>query len=173
MDDSENTLTADTLIDGARMYAASADAVNDKLPNTLHVLSHLLGTSIELSLKAYLRHKGYTEKQLRNIGHDLRKLLEHTEKNGFYVTGSRSFVLSVCGHNYRERLFVYPQEGNMNIILPWRLRQMANELITEIFDEIKGTDTLRQKKDAPGLSIQSTYSEDIDAGNWAKLNENA
>lgn len=42
-------LTAGTLIDGARMYAASADAVNNTYPNALHVLSHLLGTSIELA----------------------------------------------------------------------------------------------------------------------------
>ena len=49
-------LTAGTLIDGARMYAASADAVNDQYPNALHVLSHLLGMSIELALKAYLKH---------------------------------------------------------------------------------------------------------------------
>jgi hypothetical protein len=51
-------LTAGTLIDGARMYAASADAVNDQYPNALHVLSHLLGMSIELALKAYLKHAG-------------------------------------------------------------------------------------------------------------------
>src|SRR5579872_252409 len=89
MDDCEDSLTAGTLIDGARMYAASADAVNQRMPNSLHVLSHLLCTSIELALKAYLRNSGYTEKQLRRIGHDLRPLLDHAEKNGFTNTGSR------------------------------------------------------------------------------------
>ena len=82
MTKSKDTLTAGALIDGARMYAAAADAVNDKLPNALHVLSHLLGTSNELALKAYLRHSGYDAKQLKKIGHDLGKLLEHAEQKG-------------------------------------------------------------------------------------------
>lgn len=169
MNPSEDTLTAGTLIDGARMYAAAADAVNDQLPNALHVLSHLLGTSIELALKAYLRYSGYTENQLRKISHDLRKLLEHAERNGLAQTGSRRFVLAVAGHNYRERLFVYPEEGVMNIIIPGRLRQMAHELITDIFIEIKGEDAYQQLKSAPGLSILSQYPDDIDSSDWAHL----
>ena len=59
---SETSRFAGTLIDGARMYAASADAVNDKYPNALHVLSHLLGMSVELALKAYLVHKHVEKK---------------------------------------------------------------------------------------------------------------
>ena len=165
---SEDNLTAGTLIDGARMYAAAADAVNEKLPNTLHVLSHLLGTSIELSLKAYLRQHRYTDKQLRAIGHDLRKLLEHCENNGLTLTGSRSFVLAVTGRNYRERLFVYPEEGVMNVILPRRLRQMADELITEVFEEIKGKEALINMSNAPGLCIQSVYPENSNSSGWAE-----
>lgn len=168
MDDNEDTLTAGTLVDGARMYAASADAVNDKMPNALHVLSHLLGTSIELALKSYLRHSGYTEKQLRGIGHDLRGLLEHAQQNGFTKTGSRNFVLAVTGHNYRERLFVYPEKGNLNIILPGRLRQMADEIVGEAFRAIHGEDVFKQHQNAPGLCIQSKYAEDVDAGGWAQ-----
>ena len=60
---------AGTLIDGARMYSAAADAVNDKLPNALHVLSHLLGMSTELALKAYLKNNGFSTSELRKLGH--------------------------------------------------------------------------------------------------------
>ena len=97
------------------MYAAAADAVNNKFPNSLHVLSHLLGTSIELALKAYLHHFGYSEKRLKIIGHDLGKLFDHAVKNSLAWTGSRSFVLRVAGHNYRERLFVYPMEAILSL----------------------------------------------------------
>jgi len=166
--ESNDALSAGTLIDGARMYAASADAVNDKMPNALHVLSHLLSTSIELALKAYLRNHGYTEKQLRKVGHDLRKLLEHAEQKGFVITGSRSFVLAVAGQNYRERLFVYPEEGAMNFILPRRLREMSNEIIGEIFSEIKGNDMYEELKQEPGLCIQSKYLEDINSSGWTQ-----
>ena len=172
MANSEDTLTAGTLIDGARMYAAAADAVNGKFPNALHVLSHLLGTSIELALKAYLRHSGCSEKQLIGIGHDLGKLLDHAVQNGLEWTGSRSFVLKVAGYNYRERLFVYPREGNMNIIMPWRLRQMADELIKDSFIAIKGKEMFETHKSDPGLCIQSEYPHDIDASGWSELVSN-
>jgi len=150
------------------MYAAAADAVNDRLPNALHVLSHLLGTSIELALKAYLRHHGYSEKELRKLSHDLRQLLEHAQQKGLQKTGSRSFVLAVTGHNYRERLFVYPENGAMNVIMPWRLRQMANELIEEVFVEVHGQNEYDKLKDDPGLSVNSRYPEDVNASAWTQ-----
>ncbi|MCC6503680.1 MAG: hypothetical protein IT362_11180 [Deltaproteobacteria bacterium] len=168
MDDSEDTLTAGTLIDAARMFAAAADAVNDKFPNSLHVLSHLLNTSIELALKAYLRHSGYSEKQLMQIGHNLGKLLDHAVKHGIEWTGSRSFVLKVAGHNYRKRLFVYPEEGVMTVIMPWRLRQIVDELINYSFIAIKGKEMFETHKTDPGLSIQSEYPNDLDASGWTE-----
>jgi hypothetical protein len=167
MDEIENTLTPGTLIDGARMYAAAADAVNETLPNSLHVLSHLLGTSIELALKAHLRQSGYTEGKLRELGHDLGKLLNHAVEHGLEWTGSHSFILQVAGHNYRQRLFVYPQEGAMNVIMPWRLRQVADELIRYSFIAIKGEAEFEAHKNQPGLRIQSEYPHDLDASGWA------
>lgn len=168
MDTSDNSLTAGTLIDGARMYAAAADAVNDRLPNALHVLSHLLCTSIELALKAQLRHAGYDEGQLRKLGHDLRELFVHCSKVGLDYTGSRSFVLGVAGYNYRERLFVYPEAGVMNVILPRRLREMCHELICDIFPRIKGAEAFEALANEPGLAILSTYTEDLHASAWAQ-----
>ena len=168
MDNYENTLTAETLIDGARMYSASADAVNDKLPNALHVLSHLLCTSIELALKAYLRHSGYSKNQLRDIGHNLAKLLEHAEQKGLERTGSRSFVLAVAGQIYSKRLLVYPEKGIMNVIMPWRLRQMADELIKYSFIAIEGEKAFEVHKCDPGMFIQSTYPNYIDASSWSE-----
>ena len=173
---SDDSLTSGTLIDGARMYAAAADAVNERLPNALHVLSHLLCTSIELALKAHLRHAGYDEPQLRKLGHDLRELFLHATKHGLDYTGSRSFVLGVAGHNYRGRLFVYPERGVMNVIMPSRLRHMAHELICDIFARIKGKDILEANSDRPGLMIQSEYPEDlgcISMGRWLSWNRTA
>ena len=165
---SDDSLTAGTLIDGARMYAAAADAVNDRLPNALHVLNHLLCTSIELALKAHLRHEGYEERQLRQLGHDLRELFLHCSKRGLDYTGSRSFVLGVAGHNYSERLFVYPEIRVMNTILPRRLREMCHELICEVFARVKGTEVLAALDNEPGLAIHSTYVEDLDVSAWAQ-----
>ena len=75
-------LSAGTLIDDARMYAAAADAVNEKLPKALHVLSHLLGMSIEPALTAYLRHHGSSVRELKRLGHDLGAIYERAQQSG-------------------------------------------------------------------------------------------
>ena len=61
-------LTSGTLVDGSRMYAAAADAINARYPNALHVLSHTLGMAIELALKAFLVHHGLSEQGLHRLG---------------------------------------------------------------------------------------------------------
>lgn len=71
--ESEDALTAGTLIDGARMYAASADAVNAMYPSCVFPISQLLCTSIELSLKAFLRHKGADEDRPVKLGQHLAR----------------------------------------------------------------------------------------------------
>jgi hypothetical protein len=161
-------LTKFTMFDGAKMYAAAADAVNDQMPNSLHVLSHLLCTSIELALKSFLLHVGYSEKQLRKIGHDLSKLLKATVDEGFYYTGSRNFVLTVSGELYKQKIFAYPENANMNIILPSRLRQMTNEILNEVSQTIF-TDQEREKLSLKGLSIESKYPDDINASEWYQM----
>jgi hypothetical protein len=146
-------LTPGTLIDGARMYAAAADAVNDRYPNSMHVLSHLLGMSIELALKAFLLNGGLTERDLRKFGHDLGRLLEECESPGLTQTGSHHFRLSVSGANYDDRLFAYPEEGVLNIIIPRSLRQIADELIQEVFISVKGENVFTELQGQPGLGI--------------------
>ena len=149
------------------MYAAAADAVNDKLPNALHVLSHLLGMSIELTLKAYLRHHGSSVTELKRLGHDLGAIYDRAQQFGLTHTGSRDFRLRVLGANYEARVFAYPEEGQMVVITPWSLRQIAHGLITDVFSEIKGEQALAELADHPGLQIGSRYPEDVEPSAWA------
>ena len=158
-------LTKYTLFDGAKMYAAAADAVNDRMPNSLHVLSHLLCTSIELALKSYLVHIGYSENQLRRIGHDLPKLLQAVVDEGLEYTGSRNFVLTISGALYKHRIFAYPENANMTIILPGRLRQMTDELLNDVHKRIF-TKEEQEVLCAKGLIIDSSYPEEIDSSEW-------
>ena len=160
-------LSAGTLIDGARMYAAAADAVSLRYPNALHVLSHMLGLSIELALKAYLRNTGLTVRELRRLGHDLAKLLKAAEDRGLVQTGSRHFRLTILGAGYQARLFAYPQAGVLNIIIPARLREIAHELIVEAFIAIKGQTLYDTMSTEPGLCIACEYPEDVNASAWA------
>lgn len=163
----EDTQFAGTLIDGARMYAAAADAVDDKFPNSLHVLSHLLGMSIELAFKSYLKYKGVGTGDLKRMGHDLGGLYELARQFGFTHTGSRNLRLRVLGANYEGRIFAYPEEANLNVIVPKSLREVADEIIAEVFEVVKGHAVLRDLAGRPGLAIQSEYLEDLNPSAWA------
>jgi len=166
MSNNKQLSRASTLIDGARMYAASADAINEKNPNALHVLSHSLGMSVELALKAYLVLNSVTEKELRKLGHDLGSIYEKARELGLLYTGSRNFRLMVLGVNYQERIFAYPQEGNLVVINPKGLRELTHEIIIEVFSAIKGQEMLNKLIDQPGLAILSEYPESINASAW-------
>lgn len=168
----DSSPTPGTLIDGARMYAASADAVNERLPNAVHVLSHLLGMSIELTLKAYLLQRGRSVKELKGIGHNLGKLFDKSVKLGLYYTGSRSFRTKVLGASFQKRVFAYPEEGMMNIITPRSLREISHELIQEVFPIIKGKDVFIQCQNEPGICIKSDYPDDVFPSAWATANTN-
>ena len=156
-----------TLIDGARMYAAAADAVNDKLPNALHVLSHLLGMSVELALKSYLKNNGVSTSELRKLGHNLGALYEKAQEFGLAYTGSRNFRLRVLGANYEARIFAYPEESQLVVINPRSLREITHELIVDIFGQIKGEAALQDLSEQPGLMIQSEYPQDVVPSAWA------
>ncbi|MHB8413787.1 MAG: hypothetical protein ACYDB1_00125 [Acidiferrobacteraceae bacterium] len=163
----DDKLFAGTLIDGARMYAAAADAINDKLPNALHVLSHLLGMSAELALKAYLKHHGVSTRELRRLGHNLGALYEKAQTFGLAGTGSRNYRLRVLGANYQTRRFAYPKAGRLSVITPSSLREITHGLIVEIFAKLKG-EVVRQALSAqPGLMIQSAYRQDVEPSAWA------
>jgi hypothetical protein len=160
-------LTSGTLIDGARIYAAAADAINDRYPNALHVLSHNLGIAIELALKSFLVHHGLGERDLRRFGHDLSALFNEATRLGLTHTGSRNFRLNVLGVNYEKRIFAYPADGNLASIMPWSLRQVAHEIICEVFEAVKGSTVFEELKGEPGLAILSHYPEDLNPSHWA------
>jgi len=149
------------------MYAAAADAINDRYPNALHVLSHTLGMAIELALKAFLVHHGLAERDLRRLGHDLAGLLKEAEVRGLTSTGSRHFRLSVLGANYEDRIFAYPSEGVLTVILPASLREIAHQIISEVFEAVKGHQQFQALQGEPGLAVQSDYPDDVNASAWA------
>ena len=73
-----------TLLDGARSFAAVADAAVVRLgrpdaggPHYLTIL-FLLSQAIENALKSYLLIRGVTEDELMKIGHDLPRVLART-----------------------------------------------------------------------------------------------
>jgi len=64
--------------------------------DTTFILSYhmLLGFAVELYLKAYLTHAGHAEAELRSGGvrHNLKKLLELSEEDGFDLPAAKKLV---------------------------------------------------------------------------------
>lgn len=155
------------LIDGARMYAAAADAVNETYPNAFHVLSHLLGMSTELTLKAYLSEMGVATSRLRRYGHHLYKLYQRAVQLGLRDTSDRDMQMWVLERNYRLRRFAYPSPGIYYGIAMPQIRTVLHGMLAEAFVAINGHKVLEDLSDAPGLSIQSLYLEEITPARWA------
>lgn len=159
--------TPGTLIDGARMYAAAADAVNDQLPNAFHVLNHLLGMSAELALKGYLSFCGESEDSLKRYGHRLSKLYARAVNHGMKDTGTLEFQMAALEHNFRRRNFAYPAPGIYGGTALPNVRATVNEIVREAFCQIKGDEALDEMSEEPGLLVRSAYRSDIDPSGWA------
>jgi len=115
---SSRVLVPRTMWDYAGHYLAAARVLlrADRLDAvSFHpVLPHLLGHSIETSLKAFLSARGVTEDELRDpkrFGHDLMKLLSAARRYGLdehvHVTARERRALVGLNRLYASRALVY------------------------------------------------------------------
>lgn len=66
----------------ASQYFEAAQILHKEKPDIFILTYFLLGQSIELSLKGFLRGAEASEKNLKNLCHDLNKALQEAEKKG-------------------------------------------------------------------------------------------
>jgi HEPN domain-containing protein len=66
----------------AEQFLEAARILRSKKGQTFAPLYFLTAQSIELSLKAYLRGAGWSDKHLRTLGHNLNKCLQAAIDNG-------------------------------------------------------------------------------------------
>ena len=62
-------------------------------------------------MKAYLREKGYTRKQLLDIGHDLEKLIKELHSNEVLMDVDSMVRTFTANQYYKTKQFEYPQTG--------------------------------------------------------------
>lgn len=60
----------------AEEFLEAARILRSKKGSTFAPLYFVTAQSVELSLKGYLRGTGWSDKQLRSLGHDLNKCLQ-------------------------------------------------------------------------------------------------
>ncbi|WP_129047002.1 hypothetical protein [Oleiharenicola lentus] len=75
----------------------------------------LFGQSIELSLKSFLRGKGYSKKRLRDISHDLALALTKASQEGIdeflKISADDSELIASLGFHYRSKDLQYTEVG--------------------------------------------------------------
>ncbi len=99
----------------ARQFLEAAQIVRSQKPVTFKPAYFLACQSIELSLKAYLRGSGYTDKELRGLGHNLDKCVEAARVAGVeeHVSLSEADVAAIAVVNpyYQYKDFQYSTTG--------------------------------------------------------------
>ncbi|MDE5451924.1 hypothetical protein GWE18_03405 [Bradyrhizobium sp. CSA112] len=89
-------------------YAMMANPYRLQLPDdtTFFMAFHMLcGFAVELYLKAYLVHRGFSERHLKDLGHHLLKIRELCVSEGLHDSGADMLVGLLARHhkglNYR------------------------------------------------------------------------
>jgi hypothetical protein len=99
----------------AREFLEAAQIVRSQKPVTFLPVYFLACQSIELSLKAYLRGSGYSDKQLKSIGHNLDKCIEAARAAGVeeHVSLSEADMAAIAVVNpfYQYKDFQYSMTG--------------------------------------------------------------
>lgn len=100
----------------ARVYLKAAkDLFDNGWTDPQPPLLFLIGQSQELSLKAYLRGAGYSEGQLKEIGHDLDKSLKCCEAHGiskcYEFTDADRELIYLMNEPYKTKDLQYVKIG--------------------------------------------------------------
>jgi hypothetical protein len=118
----------------AVVAAHSRQKVIDR-PAPVPVL-YLLGHSIELTFKAYLRQHGVTLRQLRKIGHDLCRGLEDCNALGlggaYLPTNEQLAALQVLNDVYEAKELEYIRTG----FTQWPRYELVEELAVGLFNAV-------------------------------------
>ena len=111
-----------TLWSTAHEFYEVANLVIKNKPPQMHypiVEYSLICHSIEASLKGFLRAKGYTIRQLRDIGHDLERALNTARAEGIesYCRLSADFLrdLATANFSYKHKDFDYLLSGTVSL----------------------------------------------------------
>ncbi len=92
--------------------------------------------TLELALKAYLRQRGVSIKELVELGHNLQKILTEAERHDFgkfcKVSDSLRVAARVMTPLLTGRHLHYPYQGFSEILMPETLAQICRELLANV-----------------------------------------
>ena len=143
----------------AKGYVQSAFAMMTnphrlQLPDdtTFFMAFHMLcGFAVELYLKAYLAHKGYTDTQLRHrdIRHDLTRLNDHCRAEGLYDSGA-DMLVNLLSEKHKSFEFRYMKKESEYLTADLRMIFSAFSSLNRAVDTAIGASAA--KGNPPGGS---------------------
>jgi hypothetical protein len=115
----------------AKEYYSSFLAVNEKYPqlvSQLHTKYFLICHCIELIMKAELRMKGITAKELKSslFGHDFDKLLVRLYELDIMLDKQSTIQLGIINEYYKTKQFEYPLIGSKSLTPLEKLSSLAH-----------------------------------------------
>ena len=132
--------SARSYLDGATRYVEAAGILCDTA-RSLDPIGLVASHGVELGLKAYLLHRGMTERELRDIGHDLAELWMRARVKGLEIEYGPPYwvrVLSVA-HGRPHLLYRYPPERVASAIPdPQELKRALSEFLHRVSLAIAG-----------------------------------
>jgi hypothetical protein len=154
-----------TLLNSARSSLNVADSAMKELgtivadePQYLTIL-YLIGHSMELALKAFLRSRGYNETQLQKIKHNLPRALRAAVEFGFPKRAAEDErLLELLDSTYGAyRRLQYDRATAINVPLLRTVRELSHEIVVESFKALAGNPALlsQTSRDAFGLFIDT------------------
>ncbi|WP_171175798.1 hypothetical protein [Ruegeria sp. HKCCA4633] len=101
--------TAIGLFNYAHSYWASASVLQGSNLDATHPdapVNYLYFHAIELFLKAYLRSKGLSVADIKNVGHKMERLAEKATELGLELTDQDQEVIALIGPNYLPARYI-------------------------------------------------------------------
>jgi hypothetical protein len=115
-------------------YLDAFNIIHEKNKNITYLFSvkfYLLAHSTELSLKAYLRFKGYSVKKLQSLGHDLEAIYKELLSNFVYTLDMRSVAyINLINPYYKSKQFEYPTTGTKSVVELEKLKVVTEMINT-------------------------------------------
>jgi hypothetical protein len=127
-------------LDRAQEYFSAVEILAPRLTaDTIAPIGLLASHAIELGLKAYLLHIGRSERDLKKIGHDLRKAWGEAAKAGLRVDLVHTFSVDVLSLSHDDPfLFRYPKSKNaVAITEPAEVCSAVKAIIEAVANQIE------------------------------------
>ena len=116
-------------------YYAGYELIQNQEPNMTRYFAvkyYLLCHSLELTMKAWLKHKGANYTEIKSMGHDLEKIMIALhDKHDLLFDAPSQAMISLVNQHYSKKEFEYALRGAKSVPVITDLAQTVHLLISK------------------------------------------